>query len=186
MLTRYSLPLHRAPLFLKTFFSPCLLLQIVAAIVLSFQVLKFPVLWLHGPFSVCSTSSTPFLLFHSLFCNQEKSGPLYLFHNVFSVWVMDGQKGKKVTFWCWLLKCLFLQMTEKSVSHRCLCVPKIFWLAAVPGKCRAVIMVAFTIVCLHVMHQTWSPAGEALGIRPVVTFEEDVHSYILLLILFCD
>lgn len=75
---------------------PCLQLQIVVAIVLSFQVLKFLVLWLRGPFSVRSASSTPLLLFHSLFEKKKKKSLFYVFHNVFSVRVrVDGQEGKK-------------------------------------------------------------------------------------------
>lgn len=113
MLTRYSLPLHRASLFLTP--PPCLQLQIVAAIVLSFQVLKFLVLWLRGPFSVRSASSTPLLLFLSLFCNQEKKKksvlrfPQCLFCPSASGWA----GGKKVTFWCWLVK-MFISTYDRK------------------------------------------------------------------------
>lgn len=102
--------------FVPSFPPPCLQLQIVAAIVLSFQVLKFLVLWLHGPFSVRSASSTPFLLFHSLFCNQEKKKRVCFTFSTMSFlseceWM--GRRGKKSLSGVGWSKCLFPHMTEK-------------------------------------------------------------------------
>lgn len=109
-LTSHSLPLHRPPLFLKISFSLHLLLQVVAAIVSSFQVLKFLGLWLHDTFSVRSASSTPFLFFHSLFCKQQKKWPAFPFLSE-SQAARRGKKSLSCIDW---LKCLFLQMTENQ------------------------------------------------------------------------
>lgn len=81
----------------------------------------------------------------------------------FPVWVTDDQREKKSTFWYWLVKMFIPTNDRKSVHHQCLSAPKTFWLAVLLGKCSAVIIVKFTIVCLHVMHETQNPQEQVLA-----------------------
>lgn len=124
MLTRCSVPLHRASLFRTTHPPPSL----SSATDCCCNCLEFPSFEI--PCSLAAlTFFCPFCFLHTLpalsflVLQPRKKSLFYVFHNVFSVRVrVDGQEGKKSLAGVGWSKCLFPHMTEKiSIPPPALC-----------------------------------------------------------------